>query len=693
LAGDEALKLLRRIGKKSMRYLTIQRIKIDRRIDHRFEIVSIVTAEKLDVSKLDELVIRYLTDQYLQHNFDLLGSGWVNVGYEAVGVGVEGYKYAMRLTYSLENVIAKAYIRRSKRFLPLITDGYQPIDWQKDFKSGYRWSAKTSSVSIRFGDTPGSDVIVPWELARMQHLPRLAVFAVSDHRLIKMIVDEFQNEVVDFYIHNPCEYGVNWTSRMDAAIRLTNILVAYDILRNLTGNGFSEKFHICLCSLVYEHTRFIIREPKGKGSETNNHYLSALAGLLISCAYLPISRRTAKWTLWAADEFKTELKKQFYSEGTNVEGATGYHCLSSELALFSTAAITYLRKHRSKEIASINALDEASVTKRLSFSEDELSVIAGMPKFISEITRPDNQIVLIGDYDSGRLFRLSPVGEMLTLSQAKGKYKNLSEVEGEGDSPYWDEHLLNFCPVLAEFSAIIKLPQSDAPSQFPLEASLIKCLIGNAEWTSKINTNIRPDTVPDFEESYASEKRVRLQKRYKQLHFSIYRQFGVAIYRDHDFLLCVYWGPERLYGAGVHAHNDRLSFELYENKRLLCADPGSYLYTPIPALRNKYRSTLAHNTIHVPNIEQNLMLDLFVLKNESRSGVIWVNENGIKLYCSYQGIRQTRELKLDGDSLYIKDTCNKPFESELECALPRSNGYGKLFRQADGSKSEPINEA
>ena len=54
---------------------------------------------------------------------------------------------------------------------------YEPIDWQLDFKSGYRWSDWTWYRVIRCGNIRGADVKVPWELGRLQHLPQLALAA------------------------------------------------------------------------------------------------------------------------------------------------------------------------------------------------------------------------------------------------------------------------------------------------------------------------------------------------------------------------------------------------------------------------------------------------------------------------------------------------------------------------------------
>ena len=52
-------------------------------------------------------------------------------------------------------------------------EGYQPIDWHSDFKSGYKWNPGTFYRDIRYGNVEGVDVKMPWELSRFQHLNTL----------------------------------------------------------------------------------------------------------------------------------------------------------------------------------------------------------------------------------------------------------------------------------------------------------------------------------------------------------------------------------------------------------------------------------------------------------------------------------------------------------------------------------------
>lgn len=84
---------------------------------------------------------------------------------------------------------------------------------------------------------------------------------------------------------------------------------------------------------------------------------------------------------------------------------------------------------------------------------------------------------------------------------------------------------------------------------------------------------------------------------------ALYPDSGWACLRHGPWMLAVEFGGVGFHGQGAHAHNDTLSFVLSRNGRRLIADPGSYLYSPDPDARNRYRSTAMHNTIRIDGRE------------------------------------------------------------------------------------------
>lgn len=85
---------------------------------------------------------------------------------------------------------------------------------------------------------------------------------------------------------------------------------------------------------------------------------------------------------------------------------------------------------------------------------------------------------------------------------------------------------------------------------------------------------------------------------------------GLAVSRHGGTYLLVTNGRVGTSGFGNHKHNDLLSFEFYSAGVPLIVDPGSYLYTSNPEMRNLFRSTRVHNTLQIDGVEQNdLRLD------------------------------------------------------------------------------------
>lgn len=80
-------------------------------------------------------------DKSKNHIFNLLGSGDVRVDYKLRVKGLEGYRYDTRLSKK-EYLLSKEKIQSELEKVFQKFMKYEPIDWQIDFKSGYRWSKK-----------------------------------------------------------------------------------------------------------------------------------------------------------------------------------------------------------------------------------------------------------------------------------------------------------------------------------------------------------------------------------------------------------------------------------------------------------------------------------------------------------------------------------------------------------------------
>ncbi len=99
---------------------------------------------------------------YLEHRFNLLGSGWVQVVHGVTCAASTGRSFPPGPSVSADRAgdwlmgrINRANLAESQEVWRLIErDDYVPIDWQLDFKSGYRWSERCYHSEIRIGPAP-----------------------------------------------------------------------------------------------------------------------------------------------------------------------------------------------------------------------------------------------------------------------------------------------------------------------------------------------------------------------------------------------------------------------------------------------------------------------------------------------------------------------------------------------------------
>lgn len=535
-----------------------------------------------------------LASKILAHRFDLLGSGWVNVAHTPdVGQLSPGNQ------------------KRSTQIRALIAPGYSPIDWQLDFKSGYRWREDRLSGTLRYGHEPGVDVKVPWELARLQHLPWLAMSGDE------VSIQEFRNQVLDFAAANPPGYGVNWMCTMDVAIRAANLLIAYDLFigRGVTfDDPFLSEFH----ALTQAHGKHIMANLEWHDLHRGNHYLANICGLLFVAAYLPKSAETEPWLGFSARQLIKEVERQFTPDGANFEASTSYHRLSAEMAIYATALAL--------------GQDDGPEFPPLHFERLER-----MAEFIMHVTKPGGRITQIGDNDSGRFFKLYPLPDLdhrATVAAINGLFERAD---------------------LADFAG----PETS------FETSVVSALAGGQKHASYLKPGDNPGAVDQKIEAGDENNLPVIAETIitppdatvlDGLTACAYPDFGLYIWRSPRFFLSVRCGSIGQNGNGGHAHNDQLAIELNIDGEDWIADPGSYLYTPAPKDRDAYRSVHAHSAPKIGKGEPaRLDLGLFRLEDAAKARALSFGRGGFKGMHSGYGVPLHRCIEFQAGSLRIID--------------------------------------
>ena len=188
------------------------------------------------------------------------------------------------------------------------------IDWHADFKSGYRWDPARHYLFVPHGHVPGTDIKVPWELSRGQHLPVLAqaYLLTGEQRYASEIVEQ----IADWIAKNPPGYGVNWACPMEAAVRAVNWLWAIALIAEspaVTSDWLAD----ALLSLV-AHGRHIMENLERRSDGvTTNHYLADIVGLLHLGLCLPECCDGRRWRDFALQELVREMDCQVLDDGVH----------------------------------------------------------------------------------------------------------------------------------------------------------------------------------------------------------------------------------------------------------------------------------------------------------------------------------------------------------------------------------------
>ncbi len=657
--------------------------------------------------KLATLLVQQ-SDAALRHAFDLLGSGPTVVTHSLECRGFEGTRYPPSAPvhtdpggHWLSSRINRTNLKESQRIWQMVGEGYTPIDWQRDFISGYRWNEKMWHRGIRPSVLPGVDIKVPWELGRMQHLPNLALACHYAHKQTPGFQDasvyerELRNQILDFIATNPPGFGVNWACAMDVAIRCANLLVARDIII-AAGARLDDGFEGVFTSSVLAHARHVIKNLEWSPVYRGNHYLANIVGLLFAATYLPKSDEVDGWLAFSTQELVAEVDYQFHEDGSNFEASVCYHRLSAEMVLWGFALLSNLPAeklavltqpdfHHRKKVPRLRpeiwALHPVPGADRLSpippWCWERLKKMAN---FTEALTRPDGNVTQFGDNDSGR-FLVIGSGEQIRAN----------------NDPAASAWSLDHGSLVAGIRAIT----AENPDNATLEdvaTEIIRTFAGTGPTVRATMPACQMPassgdvgSVQVWEDHIQRFENTSRTGRWKS-HFSIegasfldgvtrqaFMGMGCFVFRSHRLYLAIRCGEIGISGLGAHAHCDQLGIELALDGVDHVRDPGTFTYTASMEKRNAYRSATAH---HVPRVAgrepANLNLGPFDLRGAAEGECLYFGSNGfIGRHAGY-GAWVYRIVALEDDGISVLDYA----EGDLELSdptpvpLPFSSGYG-----------------
>lgn len=261
------------------------------------------------------------------------------------------------------------------------------IEWNCDFKSGYRWPARFHarySYKEIIDLERATDIKLPWEIGRLQYLPVLALaYRVSGERRHAAAAREIFES---WACANPVGYGIQWVTGMDVALRAISLILTAELLHGTpeVNNLVDERY----LQVLGEHGRFLYRNVEY--SDVNgNHHTSCLLGLLYLGVWLKGAREACAWRSRAVRGLQREILLEVYPDGVCHEGSIPYHRLVTEIFLHAYFL---------------------SLRCGIELGEDYRQRLGRMLDFVVAYTKPSGQAPVWGDADDGRVHALGSQG-------------------------------------------------------------------------------------------------------------------------------------------------------------------------------------------------------------------------------------------------------------------------------------------
>jgi heparinase II/III-like protein len=266
----------------------------------------------------------------------------------------------------------------------------QPPRWNRDPKSGIQAPlTHGKTLDYRDPDLVG-DIKYLWEPNRHLHLVTLAqAYAMSGGA---KYFHELAEQLDSWFLACPSGLGPNWASALEAAIRLINWSIAWQLVGGASCRQFESpryaELRLRWLQSAYRHAEFI-RGWLSLHSSANNRLIGEAAGLFVAGLTWPHWRRAATWVATGKRLLEREALAQNAPDGVNLEQAVSCQQLVLDFLVFCLLA------------------GRANGRR---FSPEYESRIESMLDYLASIMDAGGSVPQFGDADDGCMARLSQGG-------------------------------------------------------------------------------------------------------------------------------------------------------------------------------------------------------------------------------------------------------------------------------------------
>ncbi len=264
----------------------------------------------------------------------------------------------------------------------------RPPRWNRDPKTGIEAPlAFGKTLDYRDARVVG-DCKYVWEPSRHLQLVTLAQAhaLTGDARYARALAVQLDSWIAQC----PHPLGVHWSSALEAALRLVNWAIAWQLLGGVDAALFTDREGRALrarwLDAVYRHVAFV-RGHYSLHSSANNHLVGELAGVAVAALTWPCWPQAADWLAESHAGLEREALAQNAPDGVNREQALAYQQWELDLLILPLLA--------------------AEAAGR-PFSRAYRERIEAMLEYLASVMDVAGNLPMIGDADDGCVARLDP---------------------------------------------------------------------------------------------------------------------------------------------------------------------------------------------------------------------------------------------------------------------------------------------
>jgi heparinase II/III-like protein len=202
--------------------------------------------------------------------------------------------------------------------------------------------------------------------------------------------DALREQLDSWFTVCGCLMGPNWSSALEAALRLINWSIAWQLIGGVGSRVFhgaeGEAFRARWLTSVYQHAEFVSGHYS-LHSSANNHLIGELAGVVIAAIAWPHWEKSKAWFRAAHAMLEREVLLQNAPDGVNREQAVSYQQWELDLLLLPLLA---------------------GQANGYAFSGGYRARVEAMLAYLASIIDVNGNVPMFGDADDGYVVRLDP---------------------------------------------------------------------------------------------------------------------------------------------------------------------------------------------------------------------------------------------------------------------------------------------